>query len=98
MKRWRRRWLLSGSGEVKRLIVRREGSALPIGSGPRHFNGILNMNEPSVSIMKLLETDTTMEEIISKLKAQYPDSTDKEIRDAVIKLIMQLRMEGLLAE
>ena len=83
---------------MKRLIVRREGSALPIGSGPRHFNGILNMNEPSVLIMKQLETDTTLEEIISKLKAEYPDSTDKEIGDSVMQFIMKLRMEGLLAE
>ena len=73
-------------------------TALPIGSGPRHFNGILNMNGPTVSIMKLLETDTTVEEMVSKLKAEYPDSTEQEIRDNVMQLIMQLRMEGLLAE
>lgn len=45
--------------------------AVPIGSGAEQFHGVLKVNETAAAILKLLETDTTEEQIVEALLREY---------------------------
>ena len=72
--------------------------AVPVGSGDRRFNGYLRMDESAAFILGLLQDDVTVEQMFSALKAEYGDSTEKEIREVLAKSLAKLDAEGLLVK
>ena len=70
--------------------------ALPVGSGDRRFNGYLRMDEGSAFVIRMLQDDVTVEQLVSALKAEYDRSTDKEIREHLAGTLARLDAEGLL--
>lgn len=68
--------------------------AVPVGKAAKEFNGVVKLNESALEIFKLLEHETTVDEIVAKLKEQYGD--DPDIRRYVEDAIEYLKGEGIL--
>lgn len=71
--------------------------AVPVGDNARDFSGVINLNDSAVAILKLLQKETTMEEIVSNLLEEY-EGTKEEMTAFVEKFISKLRTEDLLNE
>ena len=71
--------------------------AVPVGDNARDFSGALNLNDSAVAILKLLQKDTTVEQIVSALLEEY-EGTKEEMTAFVEKFIDKLRNEDLLSE
>ena len=71
--------------------------AVPVGDKLTGFSGVINMNESAVAIMKLLQEDTTVEQIVSALLEEY-EGTKEEMTTFVERFIDKLRKEDLLSE
>lgn len=71
---------------------------VPVGSGERRFNGYLRMDEGAAFIIRILQDDVTVEQLVSALKAEYDGSTEKEIREVLAKTLAKLDAEGLLVK
>ena len=56
------------------------------------------MDESAAFILGLLQDDVTVEQMVSALKAEYGDSTEKEIREVLAKSLAKLDAEGLLVK
>ncbi len=70
--------------------------AVPIGDGADQFHGVLKVNETAVSILKLLEQDTSEEKIVDALMQEY--SGDKaQITNYVHAFVKKLIDEGVVA-
>ena len=73
-----------------------EIAAVPIGERAGGFHGMLKLNDVSAEILEKLQEDTTPEKIHAFLKEKYPDSTDREIGEALADFLNHLYREGLL--
>ena len=73
-----------------------ELAAVPVGENASAFHGMLKLNESSAAILDLLREDTTPEAVHLALKKKYPETTDKEIGEALAAFLNQLIREGLL--
>ena len=73
-------------------------AAVPVGSGERRFNGYLRMDEGDAFIIRMLQDDVTVEQLVSALKEKYDGSTEKEIREVLAKTLAKLDAEGLLVK
>ena len=71
--------------------------AVPVGNNARDFGGVLNLNDSAAAILKLLQKETTAEEIVSNLLEEY-EGAREEITAFVEKFIDKLRKEDLLSE
>ena len=71
--------------------------AVPVGDNARDFSGVLNLNDSAAAILKLLQKDTTVEQIVSALLEEY-EGTKEEMTAFVEKFIGKLRNEDLLSE
>ncbi len=71
-------------------------SAVPVGEDAKKFHGMLKLNETSADILEQLKEDTTPMKIHLHLKEKYPDSTDEEIAEHLVKFLNKLNHEGLL--
>ena len=71
--------------------------AVPVGDNAREFSGVLNLNDSAAAILKLLQKDTTVEQIVSALLEEY-EGTKEEMTAFVEKFIDKLRNEDLLSE
>ena len=71
-----------------------ERVAVPVGDGAEQFHGVLKMNETASDILKLLEKDTTEDQIIIDLLKEYEGDPD-EMRKYVHSYIEQLIAEGV---
>ena len=71
--------------------------AVPVGDNARNFSGVINLNDSAAAILKLLQKDTTMEQIVSALLEEY-EGTKEEMTAFVEKFIDKLRKEDLLSE
>ena len=68
--------------------------AVPVGTGAEQFHGVLKVNETAAAILKLLEEETTENQIVEALIKEY--TGDKaEISDYVHGFIEKLRLEGI---
>ena len=70
--------------------------AVPVGDEAEQFHGVLKVNETAVDILKLLEEETTEDEIIEKLLEEYNGSRE-EIASCVHEYIEKLISEGVVA-
>ena len=66
---------------------------LVVSTGAAKFSGMARGNETAGFIITCLETDTTEDEIVSKMLAKY-DAPEDIIRRDVQKIIGQLRKIG----
>lgn len=73
-----------------------ERVAIPSGDST-DFRGAIRVNETTADIMKLLEKDTTVEDMVAALQQEY-DATPEQLRESVELVVNTLRAEGLLAE
>ena len=71
--------------------------AVPVGDNARDFGGVINLNDSGAAILKLLQKDTTVEQIVSSLLEEY-EGTKEEMTAFVEKFIDKLRREELLSE
>lgn len=71
--------------------------AVPVGDNARDFSGVLNLNDSAAAILKQLQKDTTVEQIVSALLEEY-EGTKEEMTAFVEKFIDKLRNEDLLSE
>ena len=68
--------------------------AVPVGDGASQFHGVLKVNETAVSILKLLEKDTSEEEIVDALLKEY-DGDKGQMAKYVHEFVEKLIAEGI---
>ncbi len=73
-----------------------ETVAVSVGNNDGKFNGYIKLNETGAFIFKELKKETTREDIINALLAEYPDATPEEVKDSVDDLIEKLTKADLL--
>ena len=71
--------------------------AVPVGDNAMDFGGVINMNDSATAILKLLQEDITVEQIVSALLEEY-EGEKEEMTAFVEKFIDKLRKEDLLNE
>lgn len=71
--------------------------AIPVGAGADQFHGVLKINETGEAILKLLEQETTEEEIVENLLKEY-SGDEKEIAGYVHEFLEKLISEGVIAQ
>lgn len=54
---------------------------VPVGSEALDFNGMINLNETGTFLFKLLEQDTSKENLVSELLKEYDVSEEKASSD-----------------
>ncbi|MBQ6717413.1 MAG: PqqD family protein [Clostridia bacterium] len=74
-----------------------ETVAVSVGDNDGRFNGYIKLNETGAFIFKMLKKDTTREDIINALLAEYPDATQEVAAESVDELVEQLRKAELLS-
>ena len=70
--------------------------AVPVGEGANHFHGVLKVNETAVSILKLLEKETTEEAIVDELLKEYTGNKE-QMTGYVHEFVQKLIEEGIVA-
>lgn len=70
--------------------------AVPVGGDSHQFNGVLKVNETAAAILKLLEQETSEEQIVNDLLKDY-DGDPAEIRGYVSEFLEKLKTEGVVA-
>ena len=73
-------------------------NAVPLCSGADEFHGVLKISPSAEEIMRLLATDTSIDEITKNLSKKYEESSEGEIRQAVTDFVNTLKKEGLICE
>ena len=73
-----------------------ETIAVSVGNNDGQFNGYIKLNETGAAIFNALKKDTTREEIIKTLLAEYPDACEKDVSESVDELIKKLSGAQLL--
>lgn len=71
--------------------------ALAVGEDNKHFNGMIKLNSVGEYIFKLLENDTSYENIISSLTEKY-DVSEEEAKISVSSYLDTLRKNDLISE
>ena len=69
--------------------------AVPVGENGQQFDGVLKVNEIAADILKLLEEETTEEQIADRIMHEY-DGNAEEIHSHVHEFLESLRTEGIL--
>ncbi len=73
-----------------------ETVAVSVGNTEGSFNGYIKLNETGAFIFNALKKDTTREEIIEKMSAEYPDASTNDIIESVDELLEKLSKAELL--
>ena len=73
-----------------------ETVAVSVGDNDGKFNGYIKLNETGAFIFKALKKDTTRDDVINALMAEYPDATKEDAAESVDTLIEQLKRAELL--
>ena len=93
---------MEGDGAVKlvyNFVVQQVADgyiAVTIGADIDKFGGMIRLNRTGAEIMKLLQKETTEEEIVAELKKKY-DSEDGTVEKAVHEFVAMLIREKLVA-
>ena len=70
--------------------------AVVVGDDVGKFNGFVKMNDVGADIFALLKDETTVDDVVAKLKEKYSDATDDEIRSTVEEFTAKLNESGVL--
>ncbi len=73
-----------------------ETVAVSVGNNDGKFNGYIKLNETGAFIFNALKKETTREEIIKNLMAEYPDASEKDATESVDELLAKLTKAELL--
>lgn len=73
-----------------------ETVAVSVGDNDGRFNGYIKLNETGAFIFKALKKETTRDDIVNALMAEYPDATKEDAAESVDSLIEQLGKAELL--
>ena len=71
-----------------------EDIVVPIGNNIANFNGIINLNESAAFLLRLLQEDTSTENLVESLKKEY--KIDEELAkndvDAFLNILKEHKM------
>ena len=70
---------------------------VPVGSAAANFHSIINLNEMGQVIWNLLENETTIDEILKNILAEY-DVSEEQARKDIEGFIAKLRENGCIEE
>jgi len=70
--------------------------AVSVGNVAGAFNGYIKLNDTGAFIFNELKNDTTRDDIIEKLMAEYPDASKKDAAESVDELLQKLSEAELL--
>lgn len=70
--------------------------AIAVGEDAKDYNGIVNLNETGIEIMKYFENDMTVDEVVGRLQQEY-DADEPTLRKAVEEIVKKLEKDNLLA-
>ncbi len=73
-----------------------ETVAVSVGNNDGLFNGYIKLNETGAFIFKMLQKETTREEIINALIKEYSDATPEAAAESVDELLEKLNKAELL--
>ena len=73
-----------------------EDIVVPIGNNIADFNGIINLNESAAFILKLLEEDTSAENLVESLKKEY--EIDEELAKNDVDTFLNILKEHKMLE
>jgi len=71
--------------------------AVPTGEGTENLNCVFQLNDTAYEILKCLEKDTNVDEIVAHMLKVY-DSTEEHLAVSINKFLSQLREQNLLIE
>lgn len=71
--------------------------AVSVGNNDGQFNGYIKLNETGAFIFKMLQKETTREDIINALIKEYSDATPEDAAESVDGLLEELNKAELLA-
>ncbi len=71
--------------------------AVSVGNNDGQFNGYIKLNETGAFIFKMLQKETTREDIINALIKEYSDATPEAAAESVDGLLEELNKAELLA-
>lgn len=74
-----------------------ETVAVSVGNNDGRFNGYIKLNETGAFIFKMLQKETTREDIINALIKEYSDATPEDAAESVDGLLEELNKAELLA-
>lgn len=74
-----------------------ETVAVSVGNNDGQFNGYIKLNETGAFIFKMLQKETTREDIINALIKEYSDATPEDAAESVDGLLEELNKAELLA-
>lgn len=69
---------------------------VPAGEAALDFNGMITLNDTAAFLWRLLENETTQEELLSAMLKEY-DVDEKTAKAGIAKFVAKLNEEGLLA-
>lgn len=70
--------------------------AVSVGNTAGAFNGYIKLNDTGAFIFEQLKKETTREEVIKKLCAEYPDASENDAVESVDELLQKLNEAELL--
>ena len=85
--------------KIKEGFVLREvaGDTVVLPTGDLNINPMITLNESSAFLWKLMEVETTEEEVIKAVLAKYDDTDEEMAAKAVKGFVNQLAEHGFLA-
>lgn len=85
--------------KLKEGFITREmdGEQIMIAVGNVKFAGLVRSNETAAFIVDSLKTETTKEEIVQKMLAQY-DASRSEVSESVDRIVEKLKSIGAIDE
>lgn len=69
--------------------------AVPVGDGASQFHGVLKVNGTAAAIIKLLENETSEEQIVDSLLNEY-EGEKEQMKKYVHEFIATLTSEGVI--
>ena len=70
--------------------------AVPVGRNSGDFKGYIRLNDSGVYIFNLLKNDISRDEIIKKITADFPESSQSEVDATVDEFLEKLRNAKLI--
>lgn len=72
--------------------------AVAVGEGLTKFNGFIKMNDVGAAIFSKLAEDITMDDLISKMSAEYPDEPAATVDRCVKEFVEKLKASSIVEE
>ncbi len=79
------------------LVYLRNEKSILVPVGKQGFNGVVRINKSAAAIIDYLKEETTEEEIIQKMLAEY-DASEEQIAGDVRKVLNELKRIGAITE